>query len=278
MNKKRVAAYLFVFLLLLSPAGEAFVPKAPHLLYLVIEKIRQPVGIQAYQSKKILNYEDSRKGYTEVTERLLYAFPGRFRSDITSGQVTGFTVQAGDRFVRVADGVVVSTEIQVADFYTDILRYREYDQLLAQLAQTGVDVHNVMLKRYRDTVCYVIGAPPEAGMHIYSQLWVEKDTWFPVKYVVVKNGWAAEFYYESWQRVNKAWYPMRISIFLDEKLQSVIDVASFDLKKVDYESYFDVDAIIRTYPDSRPAAPLDETAREVNEIEEGLKDFGRMFE
>ncbi|MCF6249327.1 MAG: hypothetical protein L3J69_18520, partial [Desulfobacula sp.] len=198
MFRKEVLTLSILFIILLSGVCEAFVPKTPHLLYLVIEKIKQPVGIEAFQTKKIINYADLNTGLIEVQERLIYVYPKRLRSEMTSEHMKGFSVEVQGQYLKVMDGVVVSREKSVLDRYTDVLLYRDYKSLAEQLSLVGVDTGKVSYERYKDTVCYVIGARVDKGKP-FSGLWIQKNTLFPVRYVVVKETRLVEILYDKWQ-------------------------------------------------------------------------------
>ena len=277
MINVRVCIYIFLILTLLSPAGEAFVPKTPHLLYLVVEKIRKPAGIQAFQNKKIVNYQDQGPGYVEIVERLLYAFPGKFRTDVTSGTVSGFSIETDGQFVKVINDVIVSTQKPMLDAWSDILLYRDYETLAHQLSLSGVDTEKVTFKRYRDTICYVIGGSPSKD-EMDSSLWIEKDSFLPLRYVVVKDGWVVEFLYGHWQKFSKTWYPMQISIFFDNQLYALVDVKSVELKKVNPSSMFDVAMVKASYPDGRDTENDQDGLDQVDELEKSIKDFGKLFD
>jgi len=243
--------FLALFLILaLAGTGEAFVPKTPHLLHLVITKIKQPVGIEAYQTKKILNYDDiTKNGYVELKERLIYLYPGKFRSDIISDTMTGLSVESDFKFIKVMDNVVMSRDKELVDLYTDILLYRNYETLLNQLTLAGIDTTKVSFQRYKDNICYVIGRPLEKERS-FSGLWIEKDTFLPVKYVVIKkySGLMVEFFYNNWQQVSRTWYPMQITVFLDNQLYAMIEVERFDLMSGFSSSLFDIEYIEQLYP------------------------------
>ncbi len=277
ITKKEVLSLSVLFIILLSGVCEAFVPKTPHLLYLVVDKIRRPVGIEAFQTKKIINYADLNTGLVQVQERLIYDCPKRFRSEVTSDHMTGFSVEAQGLYAKVIDGILVSTDKSVLDRYTDILLYRDYTSLADQLSLAGVDTGKVSYERYDDTVCYVIGAPVEKGKP-FAGLWIQKDTLFPVKYVVVKDNWVVEILYDKWEQVSKTWYPMKTSIFLDDQLYAMVDVKSIVLKKGEPSSLFDIDNILRAYSNKKKVDVIDENSRQVEALDKSIKDFGRLYE
>ena len=267
---------LNLFYILLPGTGGAFVPQTPHLLHLVIQKIKQPVGIQAYQTKKILNYKDAGVGFLELEEKLIYAYPNQFRSDIISDSMTSFSIESNFKFVRVMDGVIVSHDKSLVDLYTDILLYRDHESLLNQLVMAGVDTTKVSFQRYNDIICYVIGRSLEKGKP-FAGLWIEKESFLPIKYMVEKNGWMVEFFYNKWQRVSKTWYPMQVSIFLDNQLFAMIHVRSFDLKSGFSSVLFDIEHIEQLYPQNDPAS-LDENLQEIDELDKGIENFKKLYE
>ena len=276
MKKRLFFTFLTLFFILTSGMSEAFVPQAPHLLYLVMKKIRQPVGIEAFQTRKILNYSDTGKGVVALEEKLYFLYPHQFRSEIISDIMTGFRVESDFKFLKVMNGLIISHEKSLVDLYTDILLYRDYESLLNQLVLAGVDTTKVSFQRVNDTICYVIGRSLEKHKP-YAGLWIEKDTFLPIKYVVKKNGWLAEFFYNNWQRVSKTWYPMQISIFLDNQLSAMINVKNFNLKSEFSPSLFDIDHIERSYPVNDSGSP-EGNARQVDELEKRIEDFKKLYE
>ncbi|MCP3874939.1 MAG: outer membrane lipoprotein-sorting protein [Desulfobacteraceae bacterium] len=268
--------FFILFFILMSDVGQAFVPQAPHLLYLVIEKIKQPVGIKAYQTKMVLNYEDTQTSYTELEETLYFRYPNQFRSEITSDSIAGFSVESDFEFIKVLDGVTVSQDKSPVDLYTDILLYRDHESLISQLIIAGIDTTKVSFQRYNDIICYVIGRSFEKNKP-YAGLWIEKDTFLPKKYVVEKNGWIVEFLYSNWQRVSKTWYPMQTSIFLDNKLFAIVNVENFELTSQISPSLFDIDHIKQLYPNNNPGS-FDENDKQVDELDKRIEEFKKLYE
>jgi len=276
MKHKFFLTFFIVFFVLASGTGEAFVPQTLHLLHLVIEKIKQPVGIEAFQTKKVINYEDSETGFFELDEKLIYLYPGRFRSQIVLNPTINFNVESELGFIKVTDGAVVSHNKSLVDLYTDILLYRDHDSLFNQLMLVGIDITKVSFQRYNDTICYVIGRPLEKGKP-FAGLWIEKDTFFPFKYVVEKNGRMVEFFYGNWQRISKTWYPMRVSIFLDDRLFAMVDVKSFVLKTGFSPVLFDIEHIKQLYPDNDPDF-FDENLQQVDKLYKSIENLNKSYE
>ena len=126
----------------------------------------------------------------------------------------------------------------------------------------------VSLQRYKDTICYVIGTPPGQNQEENNEspgLWITKNTFLPVRYLVEKNGKRVEFFYKNWQKVSKTFYPMQTHIFLDNSLIVMIDVSNFDLRSGFLPVLFDIDNIINLYPEDNH---LDEKNKNTKSIME----------
>ncbi len=252
--KKRLFLSIFIlFTLLFAGTSQAFIPGAPHLLYLVINKIKQPVGIEARQTRTILNYQESGPAYIELKEKLLFSYPNKLRIQILTQDLTSFSVESEFGFVKISDGILVSSDKSLIDLYSDILLYRDHETLLTQLDIWGIDTTKVSFQRYNDTICYVIGGPQEDN-HVdnfdFPGLWIEKDTFLPIKYVVEKNGKRVEFFYKNWQKISKTMYPMQIHIFLDNRLFAMIDINNIHLRSGFLPVLFDIDNIVSSYPEN----------------------------
>ena len=275
MNKNFFLIFLMLFCILMPGMGEAFVPQAPHLLYLVISKIKQPVGIEAFQIKNISGYQDRGNEYIEIKEKLMYVSPNRIRIQIISEPMTSFSVESDFRFVKVKDGFIISHDKSPVDMYTDILFYRDYKSLLNQFNPAGIDTDKVSLQRYNDGICYVIGRSLEKGKP-FAGLWIEKDTFLPIRYVVEKNGMMVEFLYHNWQKFSKTWYPMQVSILLDNQLFAKIDVKSVALKSGFSASLFDIGHIEQLYPKNNSDSP-DENSKQFDELGKQMEEFKKLY-
>ena len=253
--KTRLFLSIFIlFSLLFTGTGQAFIPEAPHLLYLVISKIKRPVGIEARQTRTILNYQDSGPPYIELEEKLLFAYPDKLRIQVLSQDLASFSVESDFEFVKIIDGALFSSDKSLIDLYSDILLYRDHETLLNQLDLWGIDTTKVSFQRYNDTICYVIGGPLEENQgnnFNFPGLWIEKDTFLPIKYVVEKNGKRVEFFYKNWQKISKTMYPMQIHIFLDNRLFAMINLNNVHLRSGFLPILFDINTIISLYPKDR---------------------------
>jgi hypothetical protein len=291
MSKQKIIFSLVaLFFIVLSGKGEAFVPQTPHLLHLVIQKIKQPAGMEIHQTRNVravsvkesmTETESAAKLETntiQVDETLRYLLPGKLRSDIVSGTVSRLYVESNFQFIKVEDGVVVSLKKSPVDFYTDPLLYRDHETLMTQLVLAGVDTQQVSFQRFEDKICYFIGQPPLNGQESPG-LWIEKTSFFPVRYMVDQGGWRVSFYYENWHRVSQTWYPLRTTIFIDNQVFATIDVQQFELESGFSSVLFDVTHIQGRYPDgSRSREEGQESSDRFDELDQQINNFRKLYE
>lgn len=279
--KIRFILSFFVFILILVPGtGRAFVPQTPHLLYLMIQKIKQPVGIQAFQTKTIVDADASEEQDAvpvRLDEMLIYQYPNRLRAELSSPVTTSFSVESGFDFIKVVNGEAVSREKSAMDLYTDVLLYRNHESLLGQLSQAGVDVSMVTFQRFEGTICYVIGKPLGKDTP-FSGLWIEKETLFPVKYTLEKDDWIVDCVYGNWQKVSKTWYPLQTRIFLDNQLYATIDVNDISLKAGNSPKLFDIGHIVQRFPQKKEPERFDPGSGEMDELDKRIEEFKKLYE
>lgn len=277
--KKKFVLFLAVigFLAVVSQAW-AFIPVTPHLLHLVVQKIKQPEGLGVSQSRTILGEEGESAHVVTLEEELLHAFPGKLRSEIVTDSGTQFYVVSDSRFVRVVDGVVTAVEKTPVDYYADLLLYRDHESLLKLLVDSGVDTQTVSLQRLDKRICYFIGSLDPPGEDAVG-LWIEKDSFFPVQYVIRKNGWRLTFVYDNWQRVSRSWYPGKINVLVDGHAFADIRVNRIELKSGLPLTLFDVDEILGQYPIKNKMEEYPEKTRgQVDELDRQIEDFKKIYE
>ncbi len=284
MNKTIIIAFLAVICLLVSsPSAEAFVPQTPHLLHLMVQKIKIPGGLVVHQTRTI------NQGATETVEGILgetltFAFPGKLRSDIFSEAGGRFYAISDTGFVKVSDGVVASRERSVGEFYIDPLLYRDYEALTRQLTLVGVNTDKVTFQRLDGQVCYFIGQPPfhqnrDQGQVEAPGLWIEKDSFFPVRYQVRQKNWMVDIRYKRWELVSRTWYPMETSIFVDGDLFVEIQVSRVELKSGFSPALFDVDRVLRQYPSKHAGQDGVDTHNTRKEtLDKQIEDFGKLYD
>lgn len=290
MNKHITCLVLVLCLLLPVKKTQAFVPRTPHLLHMVIQKIRQPAGLVVVQTRKIMGpsrIPDSRETAIEAStpygeagfeplsldEKLIYSPPDRMRAEVLTEGASRFTVESEAGFVKVSGGRTIAVEKSLLDSYTDVLLYRDYEILEQKMAAQGIDTQKVAFRRYGDRICYVVGRPREKTQ-AFPSLWVEKDGFFPVRYILTRQGRTVEFRYENWQKVSQTWYPMETDILLEGNLAEQIRVSRVDLASELSSSLFDVQGVEKQYPGIGTKGQ----DKNLYELDRQLEEFQKIYE
>lgn len=271
MQKNVFISFLVIFLfLMLSPRAEAFVPETPHLLHLVVRKIKIPAGMVVYQTR--------RAGESaSVPEQLSYLFPAGLRSEISTENSKAFYILSGDRFVRVADGWVAARERRAAEFYTDPMLFRDHAEMAARLAAAGIDTETVTFQRLEGKICFFVGQPA-GGKEPAAGFWVEKDSFFPVRYKFNRNGRSVDIRYADWQRVSRTWYPMDVRIRVNGQPFQEIRASRFELRGGFSSSLFDVDRVLARYPAPGATDGQGGGHDPVDGLDKEIDDFSKMFD
>ena len=221
--------------------GEAFVPQTPHLLHMVVRKIKRPTGIQCLQTRTTV----SEFGETVFIETLKFDFPGQFRSEVRmpdSDAVLETTIQSDTDFVKSIAATQVVTEKRLVDHGIDILLYRDPLRMTREMLKAGVDVDTGALRRYQDRICYVIGDPTRDPL-AFSSLWIEKESLLPLRYLLKQGETLVEFRYGNWQKLGRGWYPTETDILLNGKEFTRIRVEDVRLVAGFPSELFDVSGI-----------------------------------
>ena len=260
----------------------AFIPEGSDIIKLSVKKIVEPVGLKVVQKRKIYNEQTEQiktePSFIEITEKLWFAYPGKFRSEAIAGSHDMICVESKGQFVKVIDEFIESKKKSLTDLYTDILLFRQPESLTKKLIASGVDVTISSFKRHADKIYFVVGVPPDEN-RLSSSLWVEKNSDFPGRYTIRKDGLFLDIFYKDWQRVSKTWYPMKIIIFLDGALFSEIDVEKFELEADFEKNLFNVKRLINIFPESNNYSNESGSLRnESDELGKSITDFKKLYE
>lgn len=264
MQKKYFISFL-VFIVFLAAAnrGEAFVPQTPHLLHLMVKKIRVPAGMTVVQTRKIATaatVADAQTADIQVSsetaleETLTYLFPEHLRSDLRLGSGNQFYVASGKGFVKVLNGEITKTVKSPGEYYTDPLLYRDHELLAQVLADAGINVEKVSLQRLDGNICWFIGDPgvpafgDDEGKKPSPGLWIGKDSFFPVRYLIRKSGRTMDIRYDGWHKISRSWYPRETRILVDGEFFVHISVGRVELTPGLARNLFDVEKILVRYP------------------------------
>ncbi len=311
MQKNVLISFLVIIVILTAGSrGEAFVPQTPHLLHLVVRKIKTPVGMVVHQTRHIAgptliqndegtdispdrnNAENFDQDTSEninaektlekptvqsvVGETLTYSFPNSLRSDIVTDTGLRFYALSESGFAKVDGGMVSAMERSPADYYTDPLLYRDYEIMARALVRAGVNTEKVTFQRLDGQICYFIGQP-SVNQNQLPGLWIDKESFFPVRYLIRNNDRVVDIRYSNWQRVSRTWYPMEIRILVDGELFVDIAVSRFELKSGFSPALFDVDKILSQYPVQGGMSDHGNDDR-IESLEGDIEDFSKLYD
>ncbi len=295
MFKKILIPFLTIFFFLTAGGsrGEAFVPQTPHLLYLMVRHIKEPAGLIVHQVRRvpartpdaaIENQSGEGKSITaeadaSFEETLSYLFPGKLRGQVDNAANEQFYVVSDDAAVRVDDGRVVATELSAFDSYTDILLYRDYESLPVKLQAAGINTEKVTFQRLDGRVCFFIGQPPVDGKQSPG-LWIDKESFEPVRYLLQKGPWQVDVRYDNWQQISKTWYPMTVQIMVNGRDFAEISVSRLELAAGFSSDLFDVDRILQIFPAAQEQQdPLGDAHKaRVKALDKELEEFNKLYD
>lgn len=103
----------------------------------------------------------------------------------------------------------------------------------------GIDTSVTALGRYEDRVCYIIGA--RAWEKNVSQLWIDKETFLPLRLVLMDNKVRRETrWLEFGSSVTADWYPRVIEILEDGVRVERAEVTKIEMNKKVPETLFEL--------------------------------------
>jgi len=241
---------LLVFSIPLPAAG--YVLPGRLVLQLMLDNLNPPSAMAITQNVTLYNKDG---GVEKVfTEHASYRPPACFRSESDYRSERRIHVEAVRSAVTLINGRIVPPSESISDawmdLYKDIFCFRSPEGLADRLESSGLDVDVTSLGRFEDTVVYVIGDdyPRESA----PQLWVYKDTFRPVRWIVIsgadsEDGMDRDIRYLSWRRVNNTWYPGRIEFYVGDQMVKAIDVLHLDFDPGFPPGFFDVESIIANH-------------------------------
>jgi len=273
----------FIFIVTIGfPSGssDAYVLEGNHILYRAVKKLKSRSNLSATQILTI--YENNFQGTTaEFKETVHYNFPEQFRSDLLSGQTNKIHVFSKNEAITILNDTISSNPESGLDHYKDLLLFRDRNLLEERLSLLGVDISISSLGRFQNRIFYIVGAKyPDETL---PQIWIEKETFLPTRYLLVERSESdidsiIEFRYLSWMKTEKTWYPMRVEIYVDEKLVRTINVNSIDTNPVFEKALFDIAHLQTVYPSVTPDLYDRNETDDLEEVKQSIEDFKKRFD
>ena len=270
--------YLLIFIVVLAapPFAHSYVLQGPHLLELIVEALSGKPALRVEQQVTIQN-ETADHQPLVLNETLGYQFPDRLRLDENNPSASRIHLVAGNRVIDIVNGQR-ATASDPLDRYAEILLYHSRQLLHKTLLYSGVDVEKTSFGRFEDSVFYVIGAQfPDESV---SQLWVEKDSFLPMRWLIVSPNppnEILEFRFRLWRKDEDYAYPMQIECYRDQRLIRTIQVREIHSAVQFPVDYFDVSHLMALYPQMSTQTPITQPAPEVDEVQRTIESFQKKF-
>ena len=279
---RRFIAILICALFIIFPGrrSHAYILRGPHLLALMTEQYGKSKSLMVVQ--KVLFYEAASVGViVEADETLRYLFPDIFRSDSISQHASRVHLVSGGKTLTVVDQKIVANDETIFDLYKDILLYRSGESLGKKLVAAGIDTSLTCLGRFEGRTAVVLGS--EKPDERVSQVWVDKETFQPMRWVLVDGtdaapGMAMEIRYDDWRQVNNTWYPMHVAIYKGGGIVREIRVESMRVNPSFPKELLDAERLKIKYFQSMPERSDTSVEGELSEIEKTINEFRKRIE
>jgi hypothetical protein len=281
--KPRAAYLVCAFIVLgLAVASHSYVLPAKQILDFMIEQFGSARTFVVFQ--KTVIYDPALEGgMRELEETLYYRYPDRFRGEVSTPEGEQVRVVGPEGAILVTNGKIIGETENPFDHFKDLLLYRHAEFLLERLSQMDINLDIVSLGRYKDKIAYVIGAKyPDESV---PQIWIEKDTFRPIRYVVrgcgSKDAGLEEIEYADYTPLGKdRWYPARILFSKNGRLGRMYVLKTFKVNQELHDQLFDIAHLKTVY---QPIASTEPTltvtpTSELDEVEKTIRDFRKTFE
>jgi outer membrane lipoprotein-sorting protein len=281
IHVRRVVWFLLAArLVLLETPVDAYVLPGSQLIDLMTARLGKVDTISLTQQLSFVDERGETSGVS-LRETAYYRYPQMFRLDSRAENLQRTLLIVDSETLLVVRNQRVTNSEEIWDRYKDILFYRSPEILQARLAVSGLDVSISSLGRFEGKPCYVLGAQyPSLDT---SQIWINKDSFLPFRWLIPKgvprlSEKQIEFRYLDWQNRGKLWFPMRIEILEDEKPVREIVVEQLQINPNFDGSIFNMDALKKKYPVSKPIQTVKEPLKPSEDIKKTIDNFKKRYE
>lgn len=275
-----VCAFITFIVFGLSAASHSYVLPAKQILSFMVEQLGSARTFEVLQ--KTVIYDPALEGgMRELDETLYYRYPDRFRCEVSTPGGEQVRVVGPEGAIFVTDGKIISETENRFDHFKDLLLYRQAELLLKRLSQLDINLDVVSLGRYKDKIAYVIGAKyPDESV---PQVWIEKNTFRPIRYVVKGGGPndvpLEEIEYADYMRLGRdRWYPARIMFFQNGRLAKMYVLKTSRVNPELPDQLFDIAYLKTVYQPVAPVQPSPAPSSEMDEVKKTIRDFTKAFE
>jgi outer membrane lipoprotein-sorting protein len=278
--KIRTICWLLVFLTVTCCSGWAYVLPGPQIIDLTIKNLGRAQRLKVVQDLTL--YDSQTPGDPTIVEEILaYQFPDRFRSEIKSPNGQQIHLYAAGKALQIIDGRTTSHAAAFLDYYKDLLMANTRTRLIDRLMVTGLRVDIASLGRFQLRPAFVVGATyPDESV---PQLWIDKETFLPARWLVTGKLEAGlqdfqEIHYEQWYKTGSIYYPMRVTIYVNDIRTRQIRVKHVDVNPSFPSNHFDLDYHRQLYPPLMTAPGQDQPAQASDPIQETIDQFKKIYE
>ena len=260
--------------------ASGYVLQGPHILQLMTGESGRARQLKVTQ--RLVFYDrELQGGEAVVSEVLRYGFPDLFRSDIKADHIQRIHVVTPGDDMTIVDGRISPESGSWFDSYKDVILYRTRQLLQERLIHHGVDVQVSSLGRFEGEIVFIIGAqyPDET----VSQLWLDKETFRPVRLMIVRNvlensDRILDIRYRQWRQVGKIWYPMQIVFFQNDVMLREIHVDETAVNPGFAGDYFDMAHLRAVYRTEQKVEEVDGEPDEMSEIRKAIEEFKKTYD
>jgi len=258
--------------------ANGYVLHGSHLLELMSKKMGKSKGLLVSQKLIIYDSANGEKSL-EFAETLSYLFPENFRSDIVAENTRRYHILSNNLSITLIDGQITSEIETDLDYYKDIILYNSRELLEKRLADLGVDCSVSSLGRLDGKVVYIIGSE-YPGITV-SQLWIDKETFMPVRWMLVpceidSREELLDIRYLSWKKIGHVWYPVEIKFYQNNLLFRKIIVEKIEPDPIFSKNRFNINSIKTAYNLNVPDLP--EKSSGLDEVQKAIEKFKKIYE
>lgn len=247
-GKKYFAVIVAIVLIgVVSSPASGYVLTGSQLLELVVAKLGKAKSLKIKQ-KLVLYDTKLEDGSVELDETVKYLFPEMFRSEVISKDTKKIHVASSEQSLIILDGKIASEFESGFDHYKDLFVFKDRMTLQKRLQVLGLDTEKTRIERYNDKIVYIIGQKESYG-DIYPQLYLDKKTFLPIKWLLRGSTFSGEkteplevvFY--DWKKYKRVWFPGRIEFYENQVLTREIRVEKVKVNLKMKDSLFDFQAL-----------------------------------
>ena len=242
--RSSIQFFLFFLIILLGNSAFAFLPESTSLIKFMLEKkgryynyMEVPYGEQLYT-------EDEKSVAMDMN--LYYSSSGVFKANIFFNGHKKIYMESLTQSISVQDGLLLSEGRPDYFMFKDILWMNDHELLKGLLDKRGCLLDHVRLDRDNDMVFFVIGELSK-DKEKSAELWIDKESFLPYKYVVIKNSEKFSFVYGQWFKTKALKYPGVVNIFYGDNKIRTLKAHKVNMNFNPDRSFFNIDEFISSF-------------------------------